>query len=200
MRPGKAKAVHAGRSSLFLIELILAVAYMALASTVCVRLYLYAHNLSTDSAIRTHAITEVQNIFTAFRTGEGTPEDTLRAYLEIADTSLENSDILSLFSEEIGDTGREATVSLAYGSGWKLIACGAEGSFSSGSTEGTAEAFHILLRFRMDPDSPGITVLSAEVRNSRQNPARDIYTSECRRYNSAEYTAPAPEQKEAAEE
>ena len=52
---------HFSRSALFLMELILAAAFLSLSSVVCIRLYLYAHNLSAASLAKTQAVRESQS-------------------------------------------------------------------------------------------------------------------------------------------
>lgn len=62
------------QSGLFLFELILATAFLALSSVVCIRLYLGAETLSRSSAARTHAVSEAQNIAASWLSHEEQPE------------------------------------------------------------------------------------------------------------------------------
>lgn len=73
---------HFSQSALFLMELILAAAFLSLSSVVCIRLYLYAHNLSAASLAKTQAVRESQNIGSSWLSSDGSLEDTLSLYLE----------------------------------------------------------------------------------------------------------------------
>lgn len=64
-------ANRTSRSSLFLIELIIAIFFLALTSAVCVRLYLQAHRLSVRSSDLTHAVQEAQNVAECFIAADG---------------------------------------------------------------------------------------------------------------------------------
>lgn len=73
----KAKQSHTHQlslSGLFLFELILATAFLALSSVVCIRMYLGAETLSRRSAARTHAVSEAQNIAASWLSHEEQPE------------------------------------------------------------------------------------------------------------------------------
>lgn len=54
------------KSSLFLMELILALLFFSLASTVCIRLFVKAHTISTDTQDLNYAVTQSQNLAEAF--------------------------------------------------------------------------------------------------------------------------------------
>lgn len=73
---------HFSQSALFLMELILAAAFLSLSSVVCIRLYLYAHTLSAASLARTQAVRESQNIGSSWLSSDGSLADTLALYLE----------------------------------------------------------------------------------------------------------------------
>lgn len=73
---------HFSQSALFLMELILAAAFLSLSSVVCIRLYLYAHTLSAASLARTQAVRESQNIGSSWLSSDGSLADTLAFYLE----------------------------------------------------------------------------------------------------------------------
>lgn len=73
---------HFSQSALFLMELILAAAFLSLSSVVCVRLYLYAHTLSAASLAKTQAVRESQNIGSSWLSSDGSLADTLALYLE----------------------------------------------------------------------------------------------------------------------
>lgn len=73
---------HFSQSALFLMELILAAAFLSLSSVVCIRLYLYAHTLSAASLAKTQAVHESQNIGSSWLSSDGSLADTLALYLE----------------------------------------------------------------------------------------------------------------------
>lgn len=73
---------HFSQSALFLMELILAAAFLSLSSVVCIRLYLYAHTLSAASLAKTQAVRESQNIGSSWLSSDGSLADTLALYLE----------------------------------------------------------------------------------------------------------------------
>lgn len=73
---------HFSQSALFLMELILAAAFLSLSSVVCIRLYLYAHTLSAASLAKTQAVRESQNIGSSWLSSDGGLADTLALYLE----------------------------------------------------------------------------------------------------------------------
>lgn len=73
---------HFSQSALFLMELILAAAFLSLSSVVCIRLYLYAHTLSAASLAKTQAVRESQNIGSSWLSSDGGLADTLSLYLE----------------------------------------------------------------------------------------------------------------------
>ena len=50
------------RSSLFLMELIIAILFFSLASAVCLRLYAKSHQLSTDASARNQAVNQTGNV------------------------------------------------------------------------------------------------------------------------------------------
>ena len=59
------------KSSLFLIELIVSLCFFSLASVVCVRLFVYAHKVSTESRRETLAIQMSQNAAECFIAADG---------------------------------------------------------------------------------------------------------------------------------
>lgn len=54
------------KSSLFLMELILALLFFSLASTVCIRLFVKSHTLSINTQDLNYAVTQSQNLAEAF--------------------------------------------------------------------------------------------------------------------------------------
>ena len=68
------------KSSLFLIELIVSLCFFSLASVVCVRLFVYAHKVSTDSRRETLAIQMSQNAAECFIAADGDEEEFRRLF------------------------------------------------------------------------------------------------------------------------
>ena len=68
------------KSSLFLIELIVTLCFFSLASVVCVRLFVYAHKVSTESRRETLAIQISQNAAECFIAADGDPEEFRRLF------------------------------------------------------------------------------------------------------------------------
>lgn len=50
------------RSSLFLMELIIAILFFSLASAVCLRMFTKSHQLSTEAATQNHAVNQTGNV------------------------------------------------------------------------------------------------------------------------------------------
>lgn len=59
------------KSSLFLMELIIALLFFSLASTVCIRLFVKSHTLNQDTTNLSYAVTQSQNLAEAFLGLEG---------------------------------------------------------------------------------------------------------------------------------
>lgn len=59
------------KSSLFLMELIIALLFFSLASTVCIRLFVNAHSLSGQTVDMNHAVNYAQNMAEAFTGCDG---------------------------------------------------------------------------------------------------------------------------------
>lgn len=87
------------KSALFLMELIVALLFFALASTVCIRLFAKAHLLSEQTVNENHAIVHAQNLAEGFLATEGDIMQMKALFPNAASTSPEN-DILLLFDEE----------------------------------------------------------------------------------------------------
>ena len=74
-------SVHThSKSSLFLIELIVSLCFFSLASVVCVRLFVYAHKVSTESRRETLAIQMSQNAAECFIAADGDEKEFRRLY------------------------------------------------------------------------------------------------------------------------
>ncbi len=86
----------ARRSGLFLLELILAILFFILASTVCVRLFVKSHTLEQDSANLDRAVNIAVSIAEVFQTQDNP--------VEILDGQLAEDDLTVTFTtEESGD-------------------------------------------------------------------------------------------------
>ena len=68
------------KASLFLIELIISLFFFSLAGVVCVRLFLYAHKVSTESRRETLAVQVSQNAAECFIAADGDEAEFLRLY------------------------------------------------------------------------------------------------------------------------
>ena len=93
------------RSSLFLMEMIIAILFFSLASAVCIQLFAKSHLLSTQTVNQNHAVIQAQNLAESYLSLEG-----------------DISAMQNLFSpsEQID----ENTLRLAFDSSWNL--CSAE--------------------------------------------------------------------------
>lgn len=70
----------AKRSNLFLLELILAIFFFALAGAVCLQLFVQARTLSQQTHARNQALVCAKNISALFEAGEGSFSEILREY------------------------------------------------------------------------------------------------------------------------
>lgn len=59
------------RSSLFLMEMIIAILFFSLASAVCIQLFAKSHLLSTQTVNRNHAVIQAQNLAESYLSLEG---------------------------------------------------------------------------------------------------------------------------------
>ena len=86
------------KSSLFLMELIIALLFFSLASTVCIRLFVKAHSLSNQTVDTNYAVNYAQNMAEAFIGCDGDMQ-TLQA---VMDKSRLSEDGCTLFLEQDG--------------------------------------------------------------------------------------------------
>ncbi len=86
------------KSSLFLMELIIALLFFALSSTVCIRLFVYAHSLSQQTVDTNYALNYAQNMAEAFTGCDGD----LQAMETVLASSCLSGDGSSLFLEQNG--------------------------------------------------------------------------------------------------
>ncbi|MBQ7536258.1 MAG: hypothetical protein IJT43_11660 [Stomatobaculum sp.] len=136
------------KSSLFLIELIISLCFFSLASIVCVRLFVYAHKISTDSRRETLAIQVSQTAAECFIAADGDQAEFQRLF-SLAHKN-ESEDIITDFTitQEPDGTGVGA----------------------AGAGTGTAGGVMCRLLIR-NTDIDGAEVFSLEVLHYRQKEA-----------------------------
>ena len=157
---------HFSQSALFLMELILAAAFLSLSSVVCIRLYLYAHTLSAASLAKTQAVRESQNIGSSWLSSDGSPADTLALYLETTNP-VENR----MVPEEAD------SFVLYYNSDWELLPSSQDA------------AFCIELSLKKNSGT-GISTLLLSASEWKDNaPQTSCYSIEFKRYDAASVKA-----------
>ena len=159
---------HFSQSALFLMELILAAAFLSLSSVVCIRLYLYAHTLSAASLAKTQAVRESQNIGSSWLSSDGSLEDTLSLYLETTNPVEDR-----MVPEEAN------SFVLYYNSDWELLPSSQDA------------AFCIELSLKKNSGT-GISTLLLSASEWKDNaPQTSCYSIEFKRYDAA-YVKDAP--------
>lgn len=108
------------KSGLFLIELIIAILFFALASTVCIRLFAKSHLLSKQTVNQNHAVLQTQNLAEAYLATEG------------------NLSEMSFLFENFVYDNTQGTFSLFFDNEWKPCTSN-EYSYIAKLTEGTEE-------------------------------------------------------------
>lgn len=157
---------HFSQSALFLMELILAAAFLSLSSVVCIRLYLYAHTLSAASLTRTQAVRESQNIGSSWLSSDGSLADTLALYLETTNPVEDR-----MVSEEAD------SFVLYYNSDWELLP----------SSQDAAFCMELSLRKN---SGTGISTLLLSASEWKDNaPQTSCYSIEFKRYDAASVKA-----------
>lgn len=157
---------HFSQSALFLMELILAAAFLSLSSVVCIRLYLYAHTLSAASLAKTQAVRESQNIGSSWLSSDGSLADTLALYLETTN-SVEDR----MVPEEAD------SFVLYYNSDWELLPSSQDA------------AFCIELSLKKNSGT-GISTLLLSASEWKDNaPQTSCYSIEFKRYDAASVKA-----------
>ena len=127
------------KSSLFLIELIVTLCFFSLASVVCVRLFVYAHKVSTESRRETLAIQISQNAAECFIAADGDPEEFRRLFNMTLPQDLE--DITTDFTITREGENAPAAASAPAAAGSAETGSAEAGSAEAGSAEaGSAEA------------------------------------------------------------
>ena len=89
------------RSSLFLMEMIIAILFFSLASAVCIQLFAKSHLLSTQTVNRNHAVIWAQNLAESYLSAEGDLDK-----------------VIILFS--LSELPEENTLRLSFDNTWKL--------------------------------------------------------------------------------
>lgn len=157
---------HFSQSALFLMELILAAAFLSLSSVVCIRLYLYAHTLSAASLAKTQAVRESQNIGSSWLSSDGSLADTLALYLETTNPVEDR-----MVPEEAD------SFVLYYNSNWELLPSSQDA------------AFCIELSLKKNSGT-GISTLLLSVSEWKDNaPQTSCYSIEFKRYDAASMKA-----------
>ena len=157
---------HFSQSALFLMELILAAAFLSLSSVVCIRLYLYAHTLSAASLAKTQAVRESQNIGSSWLSSDGSLADTLALYLETTNPVEDR-----MVPEEAD------SLVLYYNSDWELLP----------SSQDTAFCIELSLKKN---SGTGISTLLLSASEWKDNaPQTSCYSIEFKRYDAASVKA-----------
>ena len=159
---------HFSQSALFLMELILAAAFLSLSSVVCIRLYLYAHTLSAASLAKTQAVRESQNIGSSWLSSDGSLADALSLYLETTNP------VEGRMVPEEADS-----FVLYYNSDWELLPSSQDA------------AFCIELSLKKNSGT-GISTLLLSASEWKDNaPQTSCYSIEFKRYDAASVKAAA---------
>lgn len=168
-------------------ELIISTAYMALASVVCVRLYLYAHTMSADSAARTHAMTQAQNMVVSFREGDGTLADAAWKYQEAAE---KYPGVLNEIRTIAGsaDASSISQLTFSYDADWYLTGAAGAGTTPedamtvSGSAQSADAAYRMVVSLSDSADTPGMKILKITVSDEQSGSGRSVYSTEYDEY------------------
>ena len=156
---------HFSQSALFLMELILAAAFLSLSSVVCIRLYLYAHTLSAASLAKTQAVRESQNIGSSWLSSDGSLADTLALYLETTNP------VEDRMAPEEADS-----FVLYYNSDWELLPSSQDAAFC--------------IELSLKNSGTGISTLLLSASEWKDNaPQTSFYSIEFKRYDAASVKA-----------
>lgn len=156
---------HFSQSALFLMELILAAAFLSLSSVVCIRLYLYAHTLSAASLAKTQAVRESQNIGSSWLSSDGSLADTLALYLETTNPVEDR-----MVPEEAD------SFVLYYNSDWELLPSSQDAAFC--------------MELSLKNSGTGISTLLLSASEWKDNaPQTSCYSIEFKRYDAASVKA-----------
>lgn len=97
---------ESSKSALFLMELILAILFFALASAVCVQLFARAHTVSADTRDASRAVVLAQDAAAALQSTNGSPE----AAAELLGGSAENGALTVYYDAGWAVCGKQAAV------------------------------------------------------------------------------------------
>ncbi len=95
------------KSSLFLMELIIAILFFSLASAVCIQLFAKSHLLGNQTVNENHAVIHAQNLAECFLATEGNMQQ-LKELFPAATTDNSNHSIILLFDENWRECNAEA--------------------------------------------------------------------------------------------
>ena len=96
------KRTEKSKSTLFLMEMVLVILFFAIASAVCVQLFVRAHFISAEGTDLTAAVREAQNAAEAFKAADGDPQRTA-----------------SILGGELSEEDGGSVVTLNYGPDWQ---------------------------------------------------------------------------------
>ncbi len=95
------------KSSLFLIELIIAVLFFALASTVCIQMFALGHTINVSNSEKEHAIMLAQSLAESYEAADGD----VNAMAGLFDEAIiAGDDIYMYFDDEWNSASEEAAV------------------------------------------------------------------------------------------
>lgn len=87
------------RSSLFLMEMILAILFFSLASAVCIQLFAKSHTLSKLTINQNHALIQTQNLAEGFLAAEGDLEE-ISSLFPLSDLDEKSNSITLYFDDD----------------------------------------------------------------------------------------------------
>ncbi len=146
------------KSSLFLMELILAIFFFALASAVCMRLFARSHTLRGDTEDLNQGVFLAQSAAAAFESAGG-----------------DLSQLVQIFPEGSLDAGGQV-FTVYYQSSWEPLAVPAQAGEAAGTSESPAEAAYRLSVSLEEPAS-GSSLRQAQVTVSRLGGAQETIFS-----------------------
>lgn len=97
------------RSSLFLMEMIIAILFFSLASAVCIQLFAKSHTLSVKTVNQNHAVIQAQNLAESYLAYEGNMEE-LAPLFEQCSLDTANNTLTLFFDAQWNPTQKENAV------------------------------------------------------------------------------------------
>ena len=167
----KQRPVHGSTSSLFLIELIIAAGFLSLTAAACVRLYLYAQEVSEESSDVTHAVNEAQNMAESYLAGDGSLAEGLNLYLETVQIFAAGENAALSVSASVSS---ENTVFVLYDEDWNVI--GVSASAGSGCT------LYMEVNLAASSDAADLYTLSISVVRKDSGGDMTLFSIEAARY------------------